>query len=270
MDVSSLDPAYALACDDELPDCELARASSSEATDRASPFFSVPASTESLLDQAYRLRYQVYCLERGFEDADENPDGRERDEFDDHSVHRLLVHAETGLIVGGVRLVLPRQDRLQSCFPIQGVCQDGPLQPNLAGALGETAEISRFCVSKAFRRLLPKGRAQRGLGQASRLDVEPAAFLPLMTLELMNAVIQMSEENGVTQLCAAMEPSLLRLLSRLGLEFTPLGELVSFHGVRQPCYANIDALWVSLKEQNEDVWRWLSNQGGQSPLNLVQ
>ena len=269
MDVSSLDQAFTLTCDDELPDRELARASSAERTDRASPFFSVPASTESLLDQAYRLRYQVYCLERGFEDAHANPDGRERDEFDDHSVHRLLVHAETGLIVGGVRLVLPRRDRLESCFPIQDVCQVGPLQPALADELGQTAEISRFCVSKAFRRLLPKGRS-RGLGQASRFDVEPAAFLPLMTLELMNAVIQMSEENGITQLCAAMEPSLLRLLSRLGLAFTPLGELVTFHGIRQPCYANIDELWVSLKEQNEDVWRWLSNQGGQSPLNLVQ
>ena len=101
MDVSSLDQAFTLTCDDELPDRELARASSPERTDRASPFFSVPASTESLLDQAYRLRYQVYCLERGFEDAHANPGGRERDKFDDHSVHRLLVHAETGLIVGG-------------------------------------------------------------------------------------------------------------------------------------------------------------------------
>ena len=269
MDVSSLDQAFALACDDELPDSELTWASSPERADRTSPFFSVPASTESLLDQAFRLRYQVYCLERGFEDAAANPDGRERDEFDDHSVHRLLVHAETGLIVGGVRLVLPRRDRLQSCFPIQGFCQLGPLQPALAEGLSGTAEISRFCVSKAFRRLLPKGRT-RGLSQAARLDVDPAAFLPLMTLELMNAVIQMSEENGITQLCAAMEPSLLRLLSRLGLEFTPLGELVSFHGVRQPCYANIDALWVSLKEQNEDVWHWLANQGSQSAPNPVQ
>lgn len=269
MDVSSLDPVFALACDDELPDSELARASSPERTERASPFFSVPASTESLLDQAYRLRYQVYCLERGFEDAATNPDGRERDEFDDHSVHRLLVHAETGLIVGGVRLVLPRQDHLKNCFPIQGVCQVGPLQPALSNGLSETAEISRFCVSKAFRRLLPKGRG-RALGKTSRLDVEPAAFLPLMTLELMNAVIQMSEENGIKQLCAAMEPSLLRLLSRLGLEFTPLGDLVSFHGVRQPCYANIDELWVCLKEQNEDVWRWLANQGGQNVPNPIQ
>ena len=44
------------------------------------------------LDRVYRLRYQVYCLEHPFENADEHSDGRERDEDDDRSVHTLLVH----------------------------------------------------------------------------------------------------------------------------------------------------------------------------------
>ena len=39
----------------------------------------VCANSEEMLDRAFRLRFQVYRLERGFENAAEYPDGRERD-----------------------------------------------------------------------------------------------------------------------------------------------------------------------------------------------
>lgn len=235
----------------------------------ASPFLTVPATTESLLDQAYRLRYQVYCLERKFEDAAANTDGRESDVFDAHAVHRLLVHAETGLIVGGVRLVLPRAQRLHGCFPMQSVCRLGPLHPDNVSSLTQTAEISRFCVSKAFRRLLSKSKAD-GLSQSPASTIENSAYLPLMTLELMQAVFQMSRENGITQLCAAMEPSLLRLLARLGLHFQPIGSLVSFHGVRQPCFGSIAELSRTLRAHNEDVWRRVTCQPEEPSSGAVQ
>ena len=37
------------------------------------------ASTPSLLDQVYRLRYQVYCVENDYEDAGRQAEGRETD-----------------------------------------------------------------------------------------------------------------------------------------------------------------------------------------------
>ncbi|MGH7225707.1 MAG: GNAT family N-acyltransferase, partial [Gemmataceae bacterium] len=52
----------------------------------------VPADTPDLLGRAYRLRYQVYCVEHAFLDPADNPGGREIDEFDAHSVHSLLIH----------------------------------------------------------------------------------------------------------------------------------------------------------------------------------
>jgi N-acyl amino acid synthase of PEP-CTERM/exosortase system len=42
----------------------------------------VRASTSSLLDQVYRLRYQVYCVENSYEDPKQQMDGRERDIYD--------------------------------------------------------------------------------------------------------------------------------------------------------------------------------------------
>src|SRR5262245_204916 len=65
------------------------------------------ASTEELRDTAFRLRYRVYCIENSFEDPAANPDGREIDEFDQHSVHGLLTYRPTQTAAGTVRLVLP-------------------------------------------------------------------------------------------------------------------------------------------------------------------
>ena len=52
----------------------------------------LPADTPQRLEECFRLRYQVYCLETGFEDKDAFPDGMERDHFDTHSVSSLLIH----------------------------------------------------------------------------------------------------------------------------------------------------------------------------------
>ena len=38
-----------------------------------------------LMERSYRLRYQVYCVERGFLDAGDYPEQLERDEFDRYS-----------------------------------------------------------------------------------------------------------------------------------------------------------------------------------------
>jgi N-acyl amino acid synthase of PEP-CTERM/exosortase system len=53
------------------------------------------ADTPASLSEALALRYQVYCLERGFEDPASNPDGHERDEFDERSVHAIVRHRPT-------------------------------------------------------------------------------------------------------------------------------------------------------------------------------
>ena len=41
----------------------------------------------ALLEQSYRLRYQVYCLERKFLRAEDYPNGLEIDVFDRHAAH---------------------------------------------------------------------------------------------------------------------------------------------------------------------------------------
>ena len=71
----------------------------------------VRASTPSLLDQVYRLRYQVYCVENDYEDAGRQAEGRETDIYDDRSVHALLIHRRSDAVAGTVRVILPGKDR---------------------------------------------------------------------------------------------------------------------------------------------------------------
>jgi len=58
-------------------------------------FEAIVADSADLLLLAQRLRYQVYCIENGYEDPDAHPDAVERDNFDSHAVHGLLRHLST-------------------------------------------------------------------------------------------------------------------------------------------------------------------------------
>lgn len=59
-----------------------------------------------LIEEIYRLRYQVYCVERGFECLDEYPDGFEMDVYDRYSNHFCVVSTTSEKIIGTVRLIL--------------------------------------------------------------------------------------------------------------------------------------------------------------------
>jgi N-acyl amino acid synthase of PEP-CTERM/exosortase system len=106
------------------------------------------------------------------------------------------------------------------------------------------AEISRFAISKKMRNLAD-GDCPKDLKCS-------------MASGLMRAIVQMSLECGITHWFAVMEPSLLRLLSRFCIYFEPIGPLVEYHGLRQPCHANVDALLGRLRREYFDLWEFLT------------
>jgi len=60
--------------------------------------------TEEDLEQVYRLRYYIYCLEKGFEPKEKYPDGIEMDEYDVYSIHFVAKVFDEA--VGTARLIL--------------------------------------------------------------------------------------------------------------------------------------------------------------------
>src|SRR4051812_48809662 len=89
-------------------------------------FTVIPADTDELRRQVFRLRHAVYCVENNFLDPLRYPDGLERDAFDEHALHWLLVHKQKNEAVGTLRLLLPHDDRPLVSFELQKTC-DHPL-----------------------------------------------------------------------------------------------------------------------------------------------
>src|SRR4051812_7287264 len=65
------------------------------------------ARSEEQVLEAMRLRYRVYCEERGYEPGQ---NGIEQDEYDPNAKHILVRSRATGEVYGTVRIVLSKQD----------------------------------------------------------------------------------------------------------------------------------------------------------------
>jgi N-acyl amino acid synthase of PEP-CTERM/exosortase system len=220
-------------------------------------FTAVPADTDELLREAHRLRYQVYCVEHPYEDASANSDGLERDEFDAHSVHGVLLHRGTGSTVGTVRLVLHRPGAVTPSLPIYHVCDD----PRLAALPPEsTVELSRFAISKFFRRRVGDGDYGK-FHDCQDLAADLRRVIPFFTLGLFTVALQLGIANGTTHVCAVMEPALLRLVARFGFHFHPVGPLVDYHGERQPCFNTVEALMAGVEAERPDFWNVITDCG---------
>ena len=220
----------------------------------------VLVNSDEMLDLAFFLRFQVYCLERGFEDVAKYPDARERDADDHRSLHSLLLDRACGSAVGTVRLILPRRGQDLPVFKAIGASAlDGVGLP-----LDSTAEVSRFAVAKAFRRQLEEGWCLR-MGRAPMMGGGRGPALQLLTFGLIHAVVMMSVRGGITHIVAMMEPALLRLLGRLGIAFHSLGPPIEHHGIRQPGWAVLSHLIASIKRCQPELGEIIT--GAERPIS---
>jgi N-acyl amino acid synthase of PEP-CTERM/exosortase system len=106
----------------------------------------VSADTVGLMETAFRMRYQVYCLERSYEDAESFPDQMEIDEFDMHSAHSLVRCQRSGQYAGLVRLVLPNPLDTDKPLPLEKFCHSAMEKAGI-----DLSSISRDCLAETSR-----------------------------------------------------------------------------------------------------------------------
>lgn len=224
------------------------------------------AATDQLKDVAYSIRYQVYCIENPFEDPGANASSLESDDYDTHSGHALLFHKASGVAAGTVRMVLPLRDDPDRSFALQAVCDDPMIHREDLFPVRRMGEISRFCVTKEFRRRIEDLALQLKYFPAnSEMNADEwRRVIPNMTLGLIEWLVRFSVREGLTHWCAVMEPKLLRLLGRLGIYFEPIGGLVDYHGRRQPCFVELASLLDRVARERPDVWEVISAKGRHS------
>ena len=83
----------------------------------------------------------------------------------------------------------------------------------------------------------------------------------MVRLGLMQGILRLSRELGLTHWCAIMEPMLLRLLQMSSIYFQPIGPLVEYHGLRQPAFLEIDAVLDRARFERPDAWNYVTLDG---------
>ena len=217
-----------------------------------------------LFEAIYRLRYQVYVKEWGFETPEDHPEGLEKDVHDRHSRH---VYAYTGAednVIGTARIILPSD----SLFPLQ---ENFDIDDRLfRNQEHKVAEISRLAISKDFRR-----RAiDRLIFNKDKTDSEDLAQYQKMknienerrkcehelVLGIYLLIYRESIKLGLTHWCAVMARGLYVILARWGIPFNQVGPEKEYHGIRAPYVVSLKDLETNLERKNPDLLQ-LARQG---------
>jgi len=190
------------------------------------------------MEELYRLRYQVYCTECGFESPEDHPEGLEHDEYDQYASHFCAIAEDTNRIIGTVRIIFDSPLGL----PIENHCDLDPTK-KFSGDPRMVGEISRLAISKDFRRReIDKAiYAQKNVDvvEARLLHKERRSFECLIVAGLYQSVYHESVERGLTHWYAVMVKGLCGLLRRWGIVWVQVGEQVEYHGLRIPYIATI-------------------------------
>ena len=216
-------------------------------------FSTILADTAVLLEAAHALRFQVYCLERGFENAAEHPDHLEKDAYDAQSIHGVLLHHPKCHPIGTVRAILPKPG---GNLPIVKLLQSNALHLSDYLVLSQTIEISRFAISKELRR-----RGSDEVDPTLHTFGDQGWHINLPFLSLLQFVLRESIKHDVRYWTAVMEVKLLRMLARMGICYSPIGPLVEHHGIRQPCYCYLPDLLENARRAQPKCWEVLTDGG---------
>lgn len=177
------------------------------------------------LEEVFRLRYQVYGIERGFLKVEDYPEGLERDEYDDHSIHFLTRNAK-GNPIATARLVLyspigfPIEKEYDMSQAFVGIDRRG------------VVEFSRFALSKNIRDIEKETAAVPASEKFGYSEI---------ALQLIVALVREGRIRGITYCCAAVERALWLVMRHSGMGMRQVGPPKEYHGLRIPCL-------VSLKE----------------------
>lgn len=186
----------------------------------------------------HKIRYQVFCVERGFEDPESFAAGQERDRWDESSQHFVVQDKETGAGVAAGRIVLPTAGQL----PVDGLgCISEDTVNRTSGH--QVAEVSRICMVRGHV------ASERGLPVQA---VTRAGESEVM-LGLIRAVIRYSWDHEIPQIYMLVTRPLARLLKRLGVDCTQVGEDIEYRGRRAPYLIDIEGSWRGLVARSGEV-----------------
>ena len=194
------------------------------------------ANTEALKKIVYKIRYDVYCAELGWE---ENcPVDVEKDIYDEYSVYCLLEHKRTKKFAGCIRLITASKTNL---LPFEVNCKaaidTGIIDPSKLNRF-EIGEISRLAVSADYRKRKNdkiysfSNENEEQVQISEHMQEEEWRYFPSIAIGLYLSSLAYADLLRLEYVFVMMEPKLSRHLRRCGIVFEKGGKQIDYHGLR--------------------------------------
>jgi len=214
---------------------------------------------KDVLKDTFRMRYEVYVQEFGFERKEDHPNGLETDDYENESIHFACIN-ESDSVVGTIRLVLDSDKG----FPIEHAVETSFIgeKPDRS----KIGEISRLTVSRDLRR-----RKEDGMyGVESYLTKKEGGVLPddgsipeemqgrknpIIVLGLYQVMYHESRRRGISHWYMITEKKLFFALKKYGFLFHQIGEPVEYHGERIPYLGIVEEIEKTLRKNNPDMYK---------------
>lgn len=219
----------------------------------------VPAVTDALKDEAFRIRHTVFCEELTL--FERRPDRRESDEFDERAVQLLLKHLPTDEFIGCVRVVKGQPSDPAALLPFESVCRDFvdkelfDLDTVPRQLLGE---VSRLGVIGKYRRRRGEDKSPVPLGNDPDVEDPGRAVdrrqYPHILVALYLGAYVIAQREGIEYLCTFTELRLFNHLVRLGLPVKVIGASVHHKGLRVPAVLNVSRIAAGLNPSVQAIY----------------
>jgi len=201
----------------------------------------VLADTEESRKIHFSLRYQVYCIEKGYEDANQFLDNMEKDEHDAHAVHFLIQHKASKQWIGTFRLVIESLHKLPLCQH----AKISILKPE--NHKHKFSEFSRLSLIRQFQRLPGKSAKTNGSHE--------------IVFKAICTGIEYSRKNDVSVIIFLCRRSLAKIIEKTGLKVIKIGSKILHRGTRYPYKFDLTNFPNSLFETHKSLQEFQKNTG---------
>ncbi|PTR07359.1 N-acyl amino acid synthase of PEP-CTERM/exosortase system [Nitrosospira sp. Nsp5] len=218
----------------------------------------VPAYSEALKDEVYRVRHQVYCEDLKFEPM--RLDGREIDEYDACSLHLLIRNVSTHEFIGCTRIVRTDPENHQHSLPFEIACTNA-LDLSIVDPAKlprqSIAEVSRLAVISRYRRR--KGEATKTVGISDEdFGTPDLPRFPYIPIGLYIGTIELARLNGIDTLFVLTEERQAAHFGKLGVKIQTIGSPVEHHGKRIPSMMSISGIINNMRRMFRSLYRTIA------------
>jgi N-acyl amino acid synthase of PEP-CTERM/exosortase system len=197
-----------------------------------------------------RIRYQVFCLDRGFEDPNAFSAAQETDAWDDRSAHFIVQNKKTQQWVAATRIVLPKPGQPLPVDSLGAFERNNLEDPSLP-----IAEVSRFCI---IRNRLPASAINAEKPAPDSLEAWGIGTVGKtqqfeVTLGMMRTFIIYLLKRDLVHGVILVTDAFARLLRKLGFVLHQVGPPIEHRGSRTAYLVDMRETAMSMASKSTAV-----------------